>query len=170
MRVGKKPVIAAVNGLCFGGGFEMIVNADMVIAAPAAKFGLPEVKRGVVAVAGALPRLVRTVGRPRAMEMALLGRAYGAEEMRNWGVVNMVAEAVVEEAVKWAVELAGNSPDSVTTSKKGVELGWMGQGAVEGSIRLMTDGWPKMNGGENMMEGVKAFVEKRAPRWVDSKL
>jgi enoyl-CoA hydratase/carnithine racemase len=69
-----KPIIAAVNGLAYGGGMEMLTNLDIVVAAKSATFALPEVKRGVVAMAGALPRIVRTIGRQRAMEMALTGR------------------------------------------------------------------------------------------------
>ena len=107
-RAGKKPVLAAVNGLCFGGGFEMIINADMVLADEKATFGLPEVKRGVVAIAGALPRLVRVVGKQRAGELALIGGVKGAREMAVWGVVNKVIEGdVVEEAVRWLRLCAG---------------------------------------------------------------
>ncbi|KAA6414832.1 MAG: enoyl- hydratase [Lasallia pustulata] len=115
-RAGKKPIIAAINGLCLGGGCEISINADMVLASAAATFGLPEVKRGVVALAGALPRLVRTVGRQRAMEMALTGRTLSAHEAREWGLVNRVVgegESVVAEAVRWAEVVGGNSPDSV---------------------------------------------------------
>ncbi|KEY64204.1 hypothetical protein S7711_03494 [Stachybotrys chartarum IBT 7711] len=121
-RRGKKPVIAAVNGLCLGGGFEMVLNADMVLAADGATFGLPEVKRGVVAIAGALPRLTRLVGRPRASEMALLGRTYTARQMEAWGVVNRVvpADELMGEALSWAEEAAGNSPDSVVVSRLGL--------------------------------------------------
>ncbi|KAL9032100.1 MAG: hypothetical protein Q9214_008108, partial [Letrouitia sp. 1 TL-2023] len=72
-RKGKKPIIAAVNGLCMGGGCEMAINADLIVASSGAVFALPEVKVGVIALAGALPRLVRTVGKQRAMEMALTG-------------------------------------------------------------------------------------------------
>ena len=153
----------------------MIINCDIVLASQSASFGLPEVKRGVVALAGALPRLVRVVGRQRAMEMAMLGRAYPASTMLDWGVVNCVVSAearggVIEEAVKWAEEIAGNSPDSVIVSREGVNLGWEGVSAQEGTERLVKDWYPKMNGGENMREGLKAFVEKRKPKWVGSKL
>ncbi|MDI1488749.1 MAG: hypothetical protein OHK93_008025 [Ramalina farinacea] len=143
-RRGKKPVIAAVNGIAHGGGCEIIVNTDIVLASPAAKFALPEVKRGVAAIAGALPRLIRTLGRQRAMEMALTGREVGAEEARAWGLVNQVAgkdgEGVVELAVKWAGVIAGNSPDSVIVSKAGVELGWEGMGVEEASGQVVREG------------------------------
>lgn len=97
-RTGRKPVIAAVNGICFGGGCEAIINCDMVLASRNAQFSLPEVKIGVVAQAGALPRLIRTVGRQRAMEMALTGRAITAEEAKEWGACccNLVIQKLCE--------------------------------------------------------------------------
>lgn len=171
-RGGKKPIICAVNGICFGGGCEMIVNADMVIAEEQATFGLPEVKIGVVALAGALTRLVRTVGKQRAMEMALTGRAIGVEEAREWGLVNKVVGKgkSVEQAVNMAELIAANSPDSVIVSREGIKMGWEGVGAEEGT-RLIAENWySRMDKGENMKEGVRSFVEKRKPKWVPSKL
>ncbi|GKZ37098.1 hypothetical protein AbraIFM66950_008490 [Aspergillus brasiliensis] len=178
-RSGKKPIICAVNGLCLGGGCEMVLNADMVIAAsPGAYFGLPEVQRGVVAWAGALPRLGRIVGRQRAMEMALTGRKVSAEEAERWGFVNEVVtvdgngkgKGVVERALEVAVQIAGNSPDAVLVSREGVKLGWEGVGAEE-ATEMLIEGWSdKLNQGENIKEGLQAFVEKRKPVWRDSKL
>lgn len=150
----------------------MIVNADIVVADEKATFGLPEVRIGVVALAGALTRLVRTVGKQRAMEMALTGRTLGAEEAREWGLVNKVVGKgkSVEEAIKIAQVIAGNSPDSVIVSREGVKMGWEGVGAEEGT-RLLAENWySRMDKGENMKEGVRSFVEKRKPRWVPSKL
>ena len=179
-RRGKKPVIAAVNGLAHGGGCEIVVNCDIVLASPGAVFALPEVKRGVAAIAGALPRLVRVLGRQRAMEMALTGRNVAAGEAREWGLCNGVSEkdgggvgvtgGVVEMAVRFAQSISENSPDSVVVSKEGVELGWEGIGVEEGSERLMKGIWKGLEQGENVKEGLRAFVEKRAPRWVPSKL
>ncbi|KAL8746134.1 MAG: hypothetical protein Q9190_001797 [Brigantiaea leucoxantha] len=173
-RKGKKPVIAAVNGLCMGGGCEMIINADLVVACSEAVFALPEVKVGVVALAGALPRLVRTVGKQRAMEMALTGRNVSAKEAKDWGLVNAVVEggneAVVRKAVEFARTIGENSPDSVLVSKGGVDLGWEGIGVEEGTKRIIEDSWASMEGQENMREGIRAFVEKRRPRWTNSKL
>ncbi|PWY73652.1 ClpP/crotonase [Aspergillus heteromorphus CBS 117.55] len=196
-RSGKKPIICAVNGLCLGGGCEMILNADVVIASRTAFFGLPEVQRGVVAWAGALPRLVRTVGRQRAMEMALTGRRVDAVEAERWGFVNEVVGddypgqsqsqsqfhatatttttgsgtggAVVRRAVEVAGMIAANSPDSVVVSREGVKLGWE-LGAEEASRVLVEEWGVKVGEGENVKEGLRAFVEKRKPRWVDSKL
>ncbi|KAK2759449.1 hypothetical protein FQN54_002927 [Arachnomyces sp. PD_36] len=174
-RTGKKPIICAVNGLAFGGGCEIIINADMVVAcASNARFSLPEVKRGVVAIAGGLPRLTRIIGRQRAMEMSLTGRVVSAQEAQSWGLVNAVveggAEKVVAKAIEMAEAIAENSPDAVIITREGVKLGWEGVGAEEGS-RILIDGWAKkLNDGENIKEGVKAFVEKRKPNWVPSKL
>ena len=169
-RYGKKPIIAAVNGIAFGGGCEMVINTDIVLAATDATFALTEVKRGVVAIAGALPRLVRTVGRQRAMEMALTGRILKADEAKDWGFVNKVVDDVVAEAITWAEEIASNSPDSVIVSREGIKIGWEGVSAQEGTERLRRGIYSRIDGGENMLEGVRAFVEKRKPRWVDSKL
>lgn len=177
-RSGKKPLIAAVNGIAFGGGSEIIINLDMVIASEKATFSLPEVKRGVIALAGALPRLARTVGRQRAMEMALTGRTYSAQEMKEWGLVNKVVGSsgegvdsdVVKEAIKLAEEIAENSPDSIICTREGIKIAWEALGADEGTVKIMTDWYPHMDKGENQIEGVRAFVEKRKPKWVPSKL
>ncbi|KAJ5114921.1 Crotonase core [Penicillium alfredii] len=181
-RKGKKPVLGAVNGLCLGGGAEMIINSDMVIAASRVVFALPEVKRGVVALAGALPRLVRTVGKQRAMEIVLIGRLLTAKEAEKWGLVNEVMEVesgitdeevcqkVVARALQVAREIAGNSPDAVTVSREGVKLGWEGVG-VDEAMAIFNDTWvEKLYRGENIKEGLAAFVEKRRPVWLDSKL
>lgn len=167
-------MIAAVNGICFGGGCEAIINCDMVIAAKKATFALPEVKIGVAAQAGALPRLIRTVGKPRAMEVALTGRTLSADEAREWGLVNKVVGdrdgEVVEAAVEYAKMIAANSPDAVIVTRESVKMGWEGVGAEDGT-RMANEVWgPRLLGGENLKEGVAAFVEKRKPRWKPAKL
>ncbi|KAI9152208.1 Mevalonyl-coenzyme A hydratase sidH [Paramyrothecium foliicola] len=173
-RRGRKPILAAVNGLCFGGGLEMVLNCDMVLASAGARLGLPEVKRGVVAVQGALPRLVRIVGRPRATEMALLGRTYTAQQLLNWGVINHIVEGdggqVVDEAVRWAAEMADNSPDSVLVSRAGLMGGWDAEDPKASTDRVLHGMYRGMDGADNMKEGVVSFVEKRKPVWKDSKL
>lgn len=173
-RRGKKPIVAAVNGLCLGGGMEMALNADMVLAAEGAQFGLPEAKRGVVAIAGALPRLTRLVGRARASEMALTGRMFSAQTMQAWGIVNRVVagapDDVVAEALRWAAEVAGNSPDSVIVSREGLLSGWEAEEPRAATRRVEYGIYAGMDAGENMKEGVLSFVEKREPVWKDSKL
>lgn len=175
-RPGLKPIIAAVNGICFGGGMEMAINCDMVIASDQASFGLPEVTIGVIALAGALPRLVRSVGRQRAAEMALGGGSYDAETMKSWGLVNEVVKsdsaknAVLEKAMEWAKKIAGNSPDAVIVSREGLKLGWEGIGPEVGTGLLIRSWYERIEKGDNMVEGVKSFIERRKPVWKDSKL
>lgn len=173
-RGGTKPVIAAVNGICFGGGMEMAINCDLVVASSGATFGLPEVTIGVIALAGALPRLQRAVGRQRASEMALGGRRdYSADTMLRWGLVNeVVAEGadVVAAALAWASRIAGNSPDAVIVSREGLKLGWEGVGPEQATDMIMKGWYGRIENGENFVEGVRSFNERRKPVWKDSKL
>lgn len=153
----------------------MIVNCDMIFASSKAIFALPEVKRGVVAIAGALPRIVRTIGRPRAMEMALTGRNVTAAEAAEWGLINKVVEgeeerAVIDESIEYAKMIAENSPDSVIVSREGIRLGWEGVSAEAGTKELIEKWYPSLAAGENIKEGLKAFVEKRKPKWIAAKL
>lgn len=181
-RSGKKPIIAAINGLCLGGGFEMIANCDLVVASSAASFSLPEGSRGIVPVAGCLPRLCRTLGLQRTMDLVLTGRRIGARELEAWGVVNRVIDAgagegqedvngkVVQAAVQLAQQLCANSPDALIIGRLGVRQAWE-NGSVEGAVtELERDWYPKLMQGPNFAEGVRAFVEKRGTKWVDSKL
>ncbi|BCS29524.1 enoyl-CoA hydratase/isomerase family protein [Aspergillus puulaauensis] len=167
-RQGKKPIIAAVNGIAYGGGCEMAVNCDLVIACVSATFALPEVKRGVTALAGVLPRIVRTAGRQRATEFALTGRAVSAEEFEKWGICNEVVgegRDVVGVAVEYAKAIAANSPDAVIVTREGLKLGWEALGVDEAS-RLFEARWSAtLYEGPNLVEGLRAFAEKREPRW-----
>jgi enoyl-CoA hydratase/carnithine racemase len=171
-RLGKKPVIAAVNGIALGGGTEFAVNCDMIIAADSATFGLPEVKRGVAPFAGALPRLIRTVGLQRASEFALTGRTLSAQEAEKWGLVNKIVPQaqVVEEAVKYATMIAENSPDSVICARSMLRQGWE-TASVDRAAEVSLEGpWAELQKGENIREGLAAFAEKRKPRWRPSRL
>ena len=171
-RLGKKPVIAAVNGIAMGGGTEFAVNCDLVIAADTATFGLPEVKRGVAPFAGALPRLIRTVGLQRASEFALTGRTLTAQEAEKWGLVNKIVPQarVVEEAVKYATMIAENSPDSVICTRSMLRQGWE-TASVDRAAEVSLEGpWAVLQKGENIREGLAAFSEKRKPNWKASRL
>ncbi|KAI1177271.1 enoyl-CoA hydratase/isomerase [Nemania sp. FL0916] len=171
-RIGKKPVIAAVNGLALGAGCEFVVNCDLVVAAEDAYFGLPEARRGVAAIGGALPRLIRTIGLQRASELALTGRRVTAHEMHQWGLVNkvMARDQVVAEAVKYAEMIAQNSPDAIICTRAGLRQGWE-TASVERAVDLTLEReFAKLQRGENILEGLKAFSEKREPRWKPSKL
>lgn len=181
-RSGKKPVIAAINGLCLGGGFEMIANCDLVVASSTASFALPEGSRGIVPVAGCLPRLARTFGLQRTMDLVLTGRRISAMELERWGVVNRIVDSgkeegqdvvngkVVQAAMNLAQEMCANSPDALIIGRLGVRQAWE-NGSVEGAVTELEMQWyPKLMAGPNFAEGVRAFVEKRGTKWVDSKL
>jgi enoyl-CoA hydratase/carnithine racemase len=172
-RGGKKPIIAAVNGICMGGGFEMVANCDIVIASSSAVFSLPEVKRGIVPVAGCLPRLTRTLGLQRTMHLVLTGRTVSAKTLYDWGLVTQVVDSAAElssAAVRIAQEMCKNSPDALIVGRQGVRLSWEA-GSVEDTVTTLADEWyPQLVGGSNFAEGIQAFVEKRPPKWINSKL
>lgn len=171
-RLGKKPVIAAVNGMAVGGGCEFVVNCDLVVASEDAVFALPEVKRGVAAIGGALPRLIRTVGLQRVSEMAMTGRNVSAQEFERWGVVNLVVpkEKVVEDATRLAEAIARNSPDAIICTRAGIRQGWE-SASVERAVEVTLEReWAELQRGENIVEGLRAFGEKRSPVWKGSRL
>ncbi|PVH80372.1 3-hydroxybutyryl-CoA dehydratase [Cadophora sp. DSE1049] len=171
-RTGKKPIIAAVNSHAHGGGFEIALNSDLVLASPNANFRLPDVLRGTAALEGAFPRIVRNFGLQRAMLLALTGYVLSAEEAREWGFVGRVVEGekLLEEAIKLAGVVASMSPDSVVVSRSGVREGWEG-GSVEDAVRRTAEKYAeRLMSGENLREGLRAFRERREPKWVPSKL
>jgi len=165
----NKPIIAAVNGGAFGGGTEMVLNCDIVIAEENAKFGLPEVKRGVIAAAGGIPRLLRVSGYQLAAEMLLLGRNVTAVEARDrFRFVNEVVPRgkVVETAISWALKICENSPDAVQATKHGLILGLLREGVNEAfTSHVWSETTKKAWVGENIKEGLRAFGEKRKPVW-----
>ncbi|THC91625.1 hypothetical protein EYZ11_008909 [Aspergillus tanneri] len=166
-RRGGKPIIAAVNGYCLGGGMEMVVNCDLVVASEKASFGLPEVQRGIAAVAGALPRLVRVLGKQRAAEIALSGVPFPASQLERWGFVNRVVEhhQLLPTAVEMASTIAANSPDSIRVTMEGLHYGSEMASVEEASSSLVDRWYQKLIAGDNFHEGVRAFVEKRKPQW-----
>ncbi|KAF2821740.1 enoyl-CoA hydratase/isomerase [Ophiobolus disseminans] len=171
-RLGKKPVIAAVNGLSMGAGTEFVVNCDLVVAAENAYFALPEVKRGVSPIGGALPRIIRTLGLQRASEFALTGRNVSAKEMLDWGLVNSVVPAgkLLEEAIRYAAMIAENSPDAIICTRAGLREGWE-SASVERAVEITLEReFAELQRGENILEGLKAFTEKRKPVWKASRL
>lgn len=144
----------------------------MVIASENAYFALPEVKRGVSPIGGALPRIIRTLGLQRASEFALTGRNISAQEMEKWGLVNKVVSSnqLLEEAVKLATMVAENSPDAVICTRAGLREGWE-SASVERAVEITLEReFAQLQRGENMLEGLKAFTEKRKPEWKASKL
>lgn len=172
-RNGKKPIIAAVNGITMGGGFEMVANCDLVVASSTATFALPEVKRGIVPVAGCLPRLTRTLGLQRCTDLALTGRTVSARTLYDWGLVTRLIEEptnVVDAVIQVAEEMCSNSPDALFIGRKGIRLSWETGNAEEAVSTLANEWYPRLVEGANFAEGIRAFQEKRSPQWVNSKL
>jgi enoyl-CoA hydratase/carnithine racemase len=162
-RPPDKPLIAAVEGYAVAGGFELALCADLIVASRDAKFGLPEVKRGLVAVGGALFRLPRRIAYHAAMEMALTGDLYPAERMFALGVVNRVVDPgkALEAAIELATKISENGPLALRATKQIVahsnewidDAGWVEQ-------RRYADVALKS---EDAKEGPRAFAEKRRP-------
>jgi len=172
-RTGKKPIIAAVNGFAFGGGFEIVLNCDMVVASPTASFALPEALRGIWAGAGGPARLVRNVGLPVASEIALTGKPISANRALALNLINRISssqDTLVTDAVKLANEIADISPDAAIVTRASLREAWE-TSSVERATQLVGDRYRDgLLEGENAKEGLAAFAQKRKPSWKPSKL
>ncbi len=163
-----KPVIAAVNGVAMGGGFEIALACDLIIAADTATFALPEPKVGLAALAGGLHRLPRQIGLKRAMGMILTGRHVGATEGQDLGFVNEVVAPVdlLDAARRWAGLIGQCSPMSIRASKAAVHTGLDEptlRAAYETQMRYPAVG--AMLRSDDFREGPMAFAQKRKPEW-----
>lgn len=161
----RKPVIAAVAGYALGGGCELAMMCDFIIAGEGAQFGQPEIKLGVIPGAGGTQRLTRAVGKAKAMEMCLSGRMMGAEEAERAGLVARVVkeEVLMEEALKCAEKIAGMSLPAVMMCKEAVaraeEVG------LREGMRFERGLFYALFGTKDKEEGMKAFLEKRKAEW-----
>ncbi len=164
-RPAKKPLIAAVEGFAVGGGFELCLSCDMIVAAKSAQFGLPEVRHNVVALGGGLFRLPRRMPYHLAMELALTGQFKDAAFFERWGIVNRVVEhgQALEEAVKLGESLLVNGPTALAASKEIMfnSLNWSDEESWGKQMPLAA----KALNSEDRSEGLKAFAEKRKPQW-----
>lgn len=163
-----KPIIAAVNGFALGGGTEIALACDLVVASEQAAFGLPEVKRGMMAGAGGLLRLPRQLPLKKAMELIMTGETMSAREALEWGLINRVAPhgQVLAAAVELAEKICENAPLSVRYSKEIVYR------ALDTSIMFPSGAWDVnetyksiLSASEDAKEGPRAFAEKRKPDW-----
>jgi crotonobetainyl-CoA hydratase len=160
-----KPIIAAVNGPALAGGFEIVLSCDLVVAAETARFGIPEVKRGLMAAAGGLIRLPKRVPLTVALELAMTGDPIDADRALQLGLVNRVvpAERVLDEATNLANRIGENSPIAVRNSRRlvreAVELS-----EADGWTRTLELMMPVFESGD-AVEGATAFAEKRQPVW-----
>lgn len=164
-----KPVIAAVNGVAMGGGFEIALACDLIIASEKAVFALPEPKVGLAALAGGLHRLPRQIGMKHAMGMILTGRRVSAHEGAALGFVNEVvpADQLMDAARKWAKMITDNAPSSVRASKQASYQG-LDEDSLEAAIKAQYkyDAVRAMFSSPNLIEGPMAFAQKRAPNWM----
>ncbi|MFA9213668.1 MAG: enoyl-CoA hydratase-related protein [Candidatus Methylacidiphilales bacterium] len=163
IRKTKKPIIAAVSGFALGGGCELVMTCDMIVASETAKFGQPEIKLGIMPGAGGTQRLTKAVGKALAMEMVLTGKFISAEEALSAGLINRVVptELYLEEAVKLAKEITIQSPIAIRLAKESV-LKAFDSGLQEG-LYFERKNFYMCFASEDQKEGMKSFVEKRKP-------
>jgi enoyl-CoA hydratase len=164
-RQREKPLIAAVDGPALAGGTELVLACDLVVASTTATFGIPEVKRSLVAAAGGLFRLGRKIPLNIAMELALTGDPIDATRAHHFGLVNRLVEPgeALDTAIGLAEQVCANAPIAVRASRKVVleatnaddEVGW----------RMSVEGMAKAMRSEDFSEGLTAFIEKRSPQW-----
>jgi enoyl-CoA hydratase len=161
----RKPLIAAVSGWCLGGGCELALACDMIVASESAKFGQPEITIGVIPGAGGTQRLTRAVGKALAMEMILNNRHLTAEEALRYGLVNQVTpvEHYLAETLRLAAEIAAQPPVAVRIAKEAVNR------AFETPLNegLLTERrlFALLFASADQKEGMAAFIEKRAAKW-----
>ena len=165
VRRTRKPWIAAVNGFALGGGCELAMMADFIIAADTAKFGQPEIKLGVAPGMGGSQRLTRAVGKAKAMEMCLTGRMMNAEEAERSGLVTRVVPLadLLEDALKTAATIAAMPPFAALINKEMVNAAF--ETTLEQGLLLERRLFQISTATEDKAEGMKAFVEKRAGVW-----
>lgn len=161
----NKPIIAAVNGWALGGGFEIVLATDIVIAADHAQFGLPEPLRGLIAGAGGVHRLPRHIPLKRAMGMMLTGKPITAQTAYELGLVNEVVplDQLIPTAERWAREIIACSPLSVRASKEAAMRGL--DMPLPEAIKTRFPGQEALARSEDTIEGPRAFAEKREPQW-----
>ena len=161
----KKPIIAAVSGFALGGGCELAMTCDMIIASETAKFGQPEINIGVMPGAGGTQRLTRAVGKAKAMELVLTGRMISGEEAMRLGLVNKVVpvEFYLEEAKSLAKEIASKPPVAVRLAKEAVLKAF--DTTIEGGLEFERKNFYLLFASDDQKEGMKAFVEKRKAEW-----
>ncbi|MCC6980586.1 MAG: enoyl-CoA hydratase/isomerase family protein [Candidatus Melainabacteria bacterium] len=157
----KKPIIAAVSGFALGGGCELVMTCDMIVASETAQFGQPEINIGVIPGAGGTQRLTRVVGKHKAMEIILTGRSITANEAHAMGLVNRVApvELYLDEAKALAKEIAKKSPVAVKLAKEAILKAFDGS-LVEG-LEFERKNFYMLFSSEDQKEGMRAFLEKR---------
>ncbi|HXX25784.1 MAG TPA: enoyl-CoA hydratase [Pseudolabrys sp.] len=161
----RKPIVAAVAGFALGGGCELAMQCDVVIAADNAKFGQPEIKLGVIPGIGGTQRLTRAVGKAKAMEMILTGRMMDAAEAERSGLVARVVPVanLMDEAMKVADTVANMSLPSVLAAKEAINRAF--ESGLSDGVIFERRIFHSLFATEDQKEGMKAFIEKRPPKW-----
>ncbi len=157
------PIIAAVSGYALGGGCELAMTCDMIVASETARFGQPEVNIGVIPGAGGTQRLTRAVGKARAMELVLTGRMFSAEEALDWGLINQIApvELYLDTAKELAKTIASKPPVAVRLGKEAIMKAF--DTTIEGGLDFERKAFYLLFASEDKQEGMNAFIEKRSP-------
>jgi enoyl-CoA hydratase len=161
----RKPIVAAVRGFALGGGCELAMLCDMIVAGEDAQFGQPEIKLGVMPGAGGTQRLTRAIGKAKAMEMILTGRTMGAREAEAHGLVSQVvpAEATIPAALELAGRIASMPPVAVIAAKAAVNRAE--ELSLEAGLEFERRNFYLLFDTEDQAEGMAAFTEKRKPQW-----
>lgn len=161
----RKPIVAAVSGFCLGGGCELAMHCDIIVASESAKFGQPEINLGVMPGAGGTQRLSRTVGKYRAMELILTGRFMSAQEAHQVGLVTRVlpVETYMQEAVALAKDIAERSPVAVRVAKQAILRAF--ETSLSDGLDYERNLFYMLFATEDQKEGMKAFVEKRKAKY-----
>ncbi len=159
----RKPTIAAVSGYCLGGGCELAMTCDMIIAAENAQFGQPEIKLGIIPGAGGTQRLTRAIGKAKAMELILTGRFISAREAESWGLINRVVPAGMhlEEALRLAGLITQQAPLAVQFAKDSINQTF--ETYLEEGLDAERKNASLLFATEDQKEGMRAFIEKRKP-------
>lgn len=165
IRQVKKPVIAAVSGWALGGGCELALSCDMIVASESARFGQPEINLGVIPGAGGTQRLARALGKALTMEMVLNNRTLTAEEALRFGLVNRVVpvERYLEEAITLAQEIAERAPLAVRLAKEAVNLAF--ETSLSEGLAAERRAFYFLFSTQDQKEGMAAFIAKRKPHW-----
>ena len=162
----NKPIIAAVSGWALGGGCELAMSCDMIVASEKAKFGQPEITIGVIPGAGGTQRLTLAVGKAVAMEMVLNNRTLSAGEALGFGLVNRVVpvESYLQEALSLAEEVANRAPVAIRAGKEAVNAVF--EGSLTDGLSTEKELFYSLFSTEDQNEGMRAFIEKRKPNWL----
>jgi enoyl-CoA hydratase len=165
LRKISKPIVAAVSGYALGGGCELVMACDMIIASESARFGQPEINIGVIPGAGGTQRMTRAVGKALGMEIVLNGRFLTAEEALQHGLVNRVfpVEVYLDEAIKFAAEIAARAPVAVRLGKEAVNTAF--ETSLQSGMAHERRLFYMLFATEDQKEGMDAFVNKRPPNW-----